>query len=191
MLSEVWPLETRPPVHACYHRAHVTQDVARLLRASTVFASLPPQEIGTLVAVARVDRDRARDYVFMEGDPAHWLCVGKRGHVKILRTSHAGKDVVLELLGPGEIFGGVAVIERRPYPATAIGLSVGKLGMIDGVTIGDGRVHVRMTLTAPGWLLHDVMTKGVRAAIMARPGVERVDVELTFDLPWTADRIRA
>jgi CRP-like cAMP-binding protein len=27
--------------------------------------------------------------------------------------------VVLELLGPGELFGGVAVIERRPYPASA------------------------------------------------------------------------
>src|SRR5581483_8014346 len=30
-----------------------------------------------------------------------------------------GKDVVLELLGPGEPFGGVAVIEGRPYPASA------------------------------------------------------------------------
>src|SRR5262249_35688056 len=41
------------------------------------------------------------------------------GHVKILRHSRTGKDVVLDLLGPGEIFGGVAVIERRPYPAAA------------------------------------------------------------------------
>jgi CRP/FNR family transcriptional regulator, nitrogen oxide reductase regulator len=39
--------------------------------------------------------------------------------VRIVRHSRAGKDVVLELLGPGEIFGGVAVIERRPYPAAA------------------------------------------------------------------------
>jgi CRP-like cAMP-binding protein len=36
------------------------------------------------------------------------------------RASHPrGKDVVRELLGPGEIFGGVAVIARRPYPASA------------------------------------------------------------------------
>jgi metal-sulfur cluster biosynthetic enzyme len=72
-----------------------------------------------------------------------------------------------------------------------IGLSVVKLGMIYGVTVDGGRVHVRMTLTAPGCPLHDVMTKGVRAAIMALPGVERVDVELTFDPPWTPDLIRA
>jgi CRP-like cAMP-binding protein len=55
----------------------------------------------------------------MEGDPARWFCVVKSGRVKILRHSRAGKDVVLELLGPGEIFGGVAVIEKRPYPAAA------------------------------------------------------------------------
>ena len=39
--------------------------------------------------------------------------------MRIFRRSRAGKDVVLELLGPGEPFGGVAVIERRPYPASA------------------------------------------------------------------------
>lgn len=39
--------------------------------------------------------------------------------MKILRHAKSGKHVVLELLGPGEAFGGVAVIERRPYPASA------------------------------------------------------------------------
>jgi metal-sulfur cluster biosynthetic enzyme len=70
-----------------------------------------------------------------------------------------------------------------------IGLSVVKLGMIYGVTIDGGRVHVRMTLTAQGCPLHDVMTEGVRAAITALPGVERVDVEPTFDPPWTPDLV--
>jgi CRP/FNR family transcriptional regulator len=95
------------------------QDTARLLRGTSVFASLPATELEALAALAHEARHRARDYVFMEGDPAEWLCVVKRGRVKILRMSPAGKDVVLELLGPGEIFGGVAVIERRPYPAAA------------------------------------------------------------------------
>ena len=55
----------------------------------------------------------------MEGDPAESLCIVKSGRVRIVRHSKAGKDVILELLGPGEIFGGVAVIENRPYPASA------------------------------------------------------------------------
>ena len=94
-------------------------DAVRLLRGNPAFAGLPARDLEGLAAVAVEERCRARDYVFMEGDPAAWLCLVKSGHVKILRHSRTGKDVVLELLGPGEMFGAVAVIERRPYPATA------------------------------------------------------------------------
>jgi CRP-like cAMP-binding protein len=89
------------------------------LTRAPVFAGLPPREVEAVAAVAREARVRARDYVFLEGDPARWFCLVKTGHVKILRHARGGRDVVLELLGPGEMFGGVAVIERRPYPASA------------------------------------------------------------------------
>ena len=94
-------------------------EVLDFLRASSVFAGLPPRELESLAAAAHEEPCRAREYVFHEGDPALWLCFVKSGHVRIVRHSRTGKDVVLELLGPGEIFGGVAVIERRPYPAAA------------------------------------------------------------------------
>jgi CRP/FNR family transcriptional regulator len=76
-------------------------------------------ELVALAAVARHERYRARDVVFTEGDPALWFCLVESGRVRIFRQSRGGKDVVLDLLGPGEVFGGVAVIERRPYPASA------------------------------------------------------------------------
>lgn len=94
-------------------------DIGAFLRASPVFAALPPKEIQALEAVVREDAYRPREYVFMEGDPPLWFCLVRTGRVKILRHSRTGKDVVLELLGPGEPFGGVAVIEKRPYPASA------------------------------------------------------------------------
>lgn len=89
------------------------------LKACAVFAGVPAREIEALSAVAQERAYRAREYIFSEGEAATWFCVVRSGHVKILRTSREGKDVVLELLGPGEPFGGVAVIERRPYPASA------------------------------------------------------------------------
>jgi CRP/FNR family transcriptional regulator len=92
---------------------------AAFLRANPVFAALPAREVDALGGLAREERLRAREYVFMEGDPARWLCVVKSGRVKIVRHGRGGRDVVLELLGPGELFGGVAVIEERPYPASA------------------------------------------------------------------------
>lgn len=94
-------------------------EIVDFLRANPVFAALPVREVQALAAVAREEPVRARDYVFMEGDPAAWFCVVRSGHVKILRHARTGRDVVLELLGPGELFGGVAAIERRPYPASA------------------------------------------------------------------------
>lgn len=93
--------------------------IAAFLRTTPIFAGLPAREIDAIASVASEESHRARAYIFMEGDAARWFYVVKSGHVKILRQSRTGKDVVLELLGPGEIFGGVAVIEQRPYPASA------------------------------------------------------------------------
>lgn len=95
------------------------RNAADVVRDNPIFAGLPAKELAALAAAARDTSYRAREYVFSEGEPAVAFCFVKRGHVKILRHAKTGKDVVLELLGPGEAFGGVAVIERRPYPASA------------------------------------------------------------------------
>jgi CRP-like cAMP-binding protein len=95
------------------------KEMVAFLTQSPAFAGLPTREIEALARVALEERHRARSTVFMEGDPARWFYMVKTGHVKILRHSKTGKDVVLELLGPGEVFGGVAVIEKRAYPAAA------------------------------------------------------------------------
>ena len=97
----------------------MSREAREFLQASPVFAGLPAREVETLARVAREEAHRPRDYVFLEGDPAEWLYLVRSGHVRIVKHSRGGKDVVLEFLGPGEVFGGVAVIERRPYPAAA------------------------------------------------------------------------
>ncbi len=93
--------------------------VVEFLKRNAVFAAVPDKEIQALAAVARTERYRAREFIFMEGDPPAGFYLVQSGHVKILRQARSGREVVLELLGPGEPFGGVAVIERRPYPASA------------------------------------------------------------------------
>lgn len=70
-----------------------------------------------------------------------------------------------------------------------LGLSVVELGLVYGIEIEGGIVRVTMTLTSPGCPIRDVMPGWVREAVMSIPGVERVDVALTFDPPWTPERI--
>jgi CRP-like cAMP-binding protein len=97
----------------------MSREAARLLQASPAFAGLPAGELDTLAGVAREQSYRPGEYVFVEGDPATWFCLVRSGRVRIVRHSGRGRDVVLEMLGPGEPFGAVAVFERRPYPAAA------------------------------------------------------------------------
>ena len=65
------------------------------------------------------------------------------------------------------------------------------LGLIYGIAIDGRTVRITMTLTAPGCSLHDVMADWVRRAVLAVPGVQQVEVNLTFDPPWTPARITA
>ena len=59
------------------------------------------------------------DYIFFEGDPFSWLGVVLEGRVKMIKHSENGKDVVLDLIAPGEMLGELAAFNGEPYPATA------------------------------------------------------------------------
>lgn len=71
-----------------------------------------------------------------------------------------------------------------------LGMSIVDLGLVYDVCVRPGAVGVTMTLTAPGCPIHDAMQDWVRAAVLGVPGVEHVEVTLTFDPPWTPERIR-
>src|SRR5262245_29931247 len=100
------------------------KDVATFLRQRPVFAGLPAREIDGLASLAVEETHRARRYIFIEGDPSRWFDLVKSGHDQFVRQSKRGKEVVLELLGAGEMFGGVAAIEKRAYPASAQAMEV-------------------------------------------------------------------
>jgi len=70
-----------------------------------------------------------------------------------------------------------------------LGMSVVDLGLIYDVQIDGDRVGVIMTLTAEGCPLHDAMSEWVRQAVGTIPGVKEVAVAITFDPPWTPDRL--
>ena len=50
-------------------------------------------------------------------------------------------------------------------------------------------VEVTMTLTAPGCGMGQVLTDDVQSKVEALPGVRSAKVELTFDPPWSAERM--
>ena len=70
-----------------------------------------------------------------------------------------------------------------------LGIDVVSLGLIYRIAIESDRVDVVMTLTVPGCPMHDTIVADVRAAIERLPWVRHDDVHLTFDPPWSVERI--
>lgn len=65
-----------------------------------------------------------------------------------------------------------------------------ELGLVYRIDIEDDRsVKIVMTLTAPGCPVAGEMPGWVENAVGAVEGVSGVDVSMTFDPPWTADRM--
>ena len=70
------------------------------------------------------------------------------------------------------------------------GMNVVDLGLIYGVDIDGDKVMVTMTMTTPTCPVGDYLRDAVRDAVRDRfPSLALVDVELTFDPPWTPDKM--
>ena len=69
-------------------------------------------------------------------------------------------------------------------------VNIYELGLIYGVDVSnDGLVLIRMTLTAPNCPVAGTLPGDAERAVRAVPGVTDVKLELTFDPPWTKDRM--
>jgi CRP/FNR family transcriptional regulator len=97
-------------------------NLADLLRQTTIFRRLSVDDRQRLAAVASVRAYDRGALLFSEGDASDQLYTVVSGRVKVFKTTARGTDVILEIFGPGDPVGAVAVYESRPYPASAVAL---------------------------------------------------------------------
>jgi FeS assembly SUF system protein len=71
-----------------------------------------------------------------------------------------------------------------------IPVNIYELGLIYAIEIeDDGRVHIEMSLTAPGCPSAQELPEQIRGAVLAVPGVTMCDVDVVWDPPWTPERM--
>lgn len=90
-----------------------------LLKKNPIFSMLPVKEIAAVALLFQEKKFDKGALIFQEDTPAKWLYVVQDGKVRILKDSASGKELVIELIFPGQIFGGIGVFEGTTYPATA------------------------------------------------------------------------
>jgi CRP-like cAMP-binding protein len=84
------------------------------------FRTLPAPERVRLAAATRVQRIERGATVFTQGAPADRVWAVHAGLVHIVKLGAAGRELIAEVIPPGELFGAVVALEQRPYPASAV-----------------------------------------------------------------------
>lgn len=100
------------------------------LKHIPVFEELDAEELETIARVTLDRRYKKNMIIFMEGEPGEGFHYVKSGKVKIVKVAQDGREHIINILGPGEVFAEVLLFNKGPYPATAITLEDSAVGII-------------------------------------------------------------
>ncbi len=107
-------------------------DTLRLLASQPVLRRLSEPELTGLLRRASTQSFAERARIFDQGDAGRTVMIVVEGYVKMAAATPAGREVVLEVAGPGTVFGELAVLNGWPRAAEAEALSACRLLVIDG-----------------------------------------------------------
>src|SRR5215813_5932675 len=89
-----------------------------LIAGLPMFAGLKAQELDDILRDARAARYAKNAPVFRQGDEADSFFVLLHGHLRVMKTTPDGQQVVVRYVVPGEVFGVAMMMGWNAYPAT-------------------------------------------------------------------------
>ena len=102
-----------------------------LLARQDLFRKLSERELDDLVLAVQLRRVEARETIFLKGDPGNQLYLIVDGVLKAQTTSASGDDIVFSIMGPGEMFGELALLRGGKRTASVLAIRDSALIMID------------------------------------------------------------
>jgi CRP/FNR family cyclic AMP-dependent transcriptional regulator len=102
-----------------------------LLARQDLFRKLSDRELDDLVQAVQVRRVEARATLCHKGDPGNQLFLIVDGVLKAQTTSASGDDIVFSIMGPGEMFGELALLRGGKRTASVIAIRDCALIVID------------------------------------------------------------
>jgi CRP/FNR family transcriptional regulator, cyclic AMP receptor protein len=102
-----------------------------VLRKHPIFADLEPDAFEQLCRYARHTTLKRNGTLFAKGDPGNSLYAVISGTVKMSVSSPDGRNAILNIIGPGEVFGEMALLTGHARSADAVANSSCELFVID------------------------------------------------------------
>jgi CRP/FNR family transcriptional regulator/CRP/FNR family cyclic AMP-dependent transcriptional regulator len=107
------------------------------LGRTSVLASLPQRDLKVLAGLLHRRFYQRGEVVFHRGDPGDVLHLVHRGRLKVVLQSAGGEQALLTIVGPGDLFGELALLDGQPRSATVVALepaetaTLGRLDFLD------------------------------------------------------------
>jgi CRP-like cAMP-binding protein len=102
-------------------------DEKELLRSVPLFSELSDVDIASLARLA-ARRNYPKDtVVFFENEEGDFFFTIVGGRIKVTILGDDGREIILSMLGPGDFFGEMALLDNEPRSATAIAVEESEL----------------------------------------------------------------
>ena len=96
-----------------------------------LFNGLAQDDLVHLSQLARTRVYKARETIVSKGDPAVEFYVLLRGRAKVTAQGKEGADTAINVMGPGEVFGEVGILDGQPRSATVTTLEECEMAVVD------------------------------------------------------------
>jgi CRP/FNR family cyclic AMP-dependent transcriptional regulator len=93
-----------------------------LLRNVPLFSQLPEGQLALLTKVVTRKTFPRSTTIINAGDPTDALYIVISGRLKVMMSDDEGREVILAILGQGEFFGEMGLVDDAPRSATVIGI---------------------------------------------------------------------
>src|SRR5262249_46963633 len=107
------------------------QEARRLLADCMLFRGLVENERDAVVARARLKHFAAGETIFLMGSPGDSMMAVLSGQIRISVPSPEGREIVLAIFQPGEVFGEIALLDGKERTADARAMTACDLAVLE------------------------------------------------------------
>lgn len=121
-----------------------------------LFAGMAPEQLDELLKEAQAVRYPKGTSVFQQDEEAHSFYILLHGHLRVVKLTPDGQQVVVRFVAAGEVFGVAMAIGRKTYPATAT-------AVVDSIAlVWPSVAWPRLIATHPALAVNTLQTVGSR-----------------------------
>jgi CRP/FNR family transcriptional regulator, cyclic AMP receptor protein len=101
-------------------QSHPTEEALRFLHEIPLFSTLDEKALHVLARACKFQHVGKGTVLFFQSDPSEFAYIVLRGDISIVLSSTDGRDMVINEMRPGDIFGELGILTKQPRSTSAI-----------------------------------------------------------------------